>query len=191
MTKPGELFSPLKWHSNGTMWNEEDKEDDDMEAASTKRTASTVYLIQKGRDMRSRMQALYQVRPAQEKDVLRYQVKEQQKDDSMSPSVAAKRLGPSYVPPELLQTAAKKKAPSSPEKGGAASKKKSASLTELEEIERKRRNAGEDEEGDLADVDQSYEQSDEEEEAADYTMNYYESEGDESDGGGDGGEPTF
>jgi len=195
ITKPGALFPELRWHSNGTMWTEDD-EDDDMAATTTKRSSSTVYLIQKGRELRSRMQAQYQVRPTEKQDVMRYQEKEQ-KDASVtaSPLFAAKRLGPAYVPAELLQTAANKKqkkatgSTSSPEKRAGAQKKKPANFKELEEREQTRSTDGVREE-DATELDQNHEQqSDEEEESADYTMNYYESEGEESDGGG--GEPTF
>jgi hypothetical protein len=192
ITMPGALFAPLKWHSNGTLWKEDEEEDEMTMTPTTKRSSSTVYLIQKGRDLRARMQAQCQVRPRQEQDVKRYHSKQLNvtTNMNMSPSVAAKRLGPGYVPVELLQTTPKKTT-LSPIKT-AASKKK-PNLQDLEEKERKRPTDGEEQEGeDPSALDQSYEQSDEEEEAADYTMNYYESEGDESDGGGgDEGEPTF
>lgn len=198
LIKPGALYPDLKWHSNGTIWSEDD-EDDMTVATNTKRSSSTVHLIQKGRDVRSRMQAQYQVRPTQEQDVKRYEVAEQQKDSFTiltNPSDAAERLGSAYVPQELLSSAAakKKKAISSrQEKSSAASdnKKKSTNLTDLEEKELKRQTDAEQDE-DAAALELSQELSDDEEESADYTMNYYESEGEESDAGvGDGGEPTF
>ena len=177
-------------------------------AATNKRSSSTLYLIQKGRDLTSRLQAQSQaVGPTkQEQDVIRYYKNKQQQNfavdgnhtntpprSTMSPlAVAAKRLGALYVPQELLPT---NKPPIllKTTTAAAASTKTKPNLTDLEEMERKRRAEGEEQDPDAALLDQSYEQlSDEEEEAADYTMNYYESEGDESDGGGgDGGEPTF
>lgn len=194
--KPSEFYSPLTWHSNGTMWNEEEEEEIGAPTV-TKRTSSTVYLIQKGRDMRSRMQTLYQVRPTPEQDVMRYQDKQRENDTtaSMSLSVTARRLGPSYVPQELLKIsssdAKKKQTAASLEKAAAAQKKAPAPiLKDLEEKEKTR--SSQDPVEDSSALDQTFEQaSDEEDEGADYTVNYYESEGEEDDGGGDGGEPTY
>lgn len=200
LTKPTALYPSLTWHSNGNIWDPNDDEED-LAETTTKRSSSVVYCIQKGRDVRSRMQAMYQVHAScQEQDVARYRLgneKNESVSNISSISAAAQRLGPAYVPQELLQTAARKQTPMSQEKSGAFSKHDKnmpANLNDLEEMERKRRiDAGEGEEEDT-ELDQSQDlQSDiEEEEAADYTMNYYESEGEESDAaGGDGGEPTF
>ena len=196
ITKPCALFPPLTWHSNGTIWNEQD--DDEIPETTTKRTSSTVYMIQKGREMRNRMQTLYHVRPSQEQDVKRYHDKQQQEKDnvtSMSLSAVARRLGTSYVPQELLPSSSaaistELVSGASPEKTTSAQKK--APGTNLQVLEEKEKTRGEDNVEDASALDQTYDQpSEEEDEAADYTMNYYESEGDEGDGGGDEGEPTF
>lgn len=193
------LYPEFKWHSNGSMWNEED--DDELEKETPKRSSKEAFMIQKSSEIRSRMQALYRFQDS-EQDVQRYH--EKTSEDSLlnlsNVSVAANRLGPAYVPQELLQTpasrTAKKKAATRVPKGttSTSTNGKNKDLHELEEMESTRRADGEEGGDEDADnVDQTTEQlSGEEEESADYTMNYYESEGEESDAdGGDGGEPTF
>jgi hypothetical protein len=115
-----------------------------------------------------------QVREKQEQDVVRY--REQQ-------ARPQKSLGAAYIPHELLQPSPKLKYL------GVVGKKRNAALTiqELEELEKKRLKTSEPDE---TENNIEREEESEEEDVADYTMNYYESEGDESDGGGDG-EPTF
>jgi hypothetical protein len=193
IAKPCALFPPLTWHSNGTIWNEED--DDDIPETTTKRTSQVVYMIQKGRDIRNRMQTLYQG-PSQEQDVKRYRDKKQQEKvdvTSMSLTGVARRLGTSYVPQELLpvsSTASTKLYGASREKAASAPKK--APGTNLQVLEEKEKTGGEENVEETLALDETYDQpSEEEDEAADYTMNYYESEGEEGDGGGDEGEPTF
>lgn len=171
------LFPDILWHSNGTLWRNNEEEEDVVVPSTTKWSSSTHYLIQKGRELRTRMQAQHQVGEKQEQDVVRYR---------NSPEPKKRSLGAAYIPQELLQPIPKLKSSL-----GVVGKNKDSSLAikDLEELERKRLQTAKEEE-DAASNNGEQEEESEEEELADYTMNYYESEGDESDGGGDG-EPTF
>jgi hypothetical protein len=181
------LFPDILWHSNGTLWNKDDQVGDDKDVVPpTKKSSSTLYLIRKGRELHSRMaHSQYQVLRGgeckQEQDVVRYQKHETR---------PKKSLGAAYIPQELL---AQRPSPKLKSLGVlAVGKKKNAANTltiaELEELEKKRLKMSKEED---ADNNVERDEESEDEDVADYTMNYYESEGDDSDGGGGDGEPTF
>jgi hypothetical protein len=194
ITKP-QLFPDYNWHSSGQLLGDAPPES----TQAQKRSPSTIYLINKSREMHHRFQTSpHYVRPTQEVDVVRYGKRPRpvEPDVAVLEDMGKKVAQAKYLPPELLQKTgiallSMKELNASDSLGPS----KVLTLEELatQELERRRREAataeGEDGDGD-ENSDDAQEQDEEEEEVADYTTNYYESE-DESDGGGDGGEATF
>ena len=195
ITKPA-LFPDLDW-------NYQDATTDSSPAAKS-RQSSTVYLINKGREIDHRIQtSSHWVRPSQTQvDVVRYQSEKKSHRTLQLPSDHAiiEQMGKNlatdedYVPQELVPSAKRRKR--APE-GDAANEDGTTQKPTLDDLEKqevlkKREEAGKanvlEEEGgegsDAAPPDES------EEEGEDYVRDYYESEG-ESDGGGDDAEATF
>ena len=178
------LFPDYSWHSSGRLWNP-DKAGTEPQPPPQKRTAATIFLINKSREIHHRFQASSQyIRPTHEVDVVRYGKRPRVKPDLSVLEHMGRLADPHYIPPELLKTSGIE----------LSSRKELNILDELDANETKRRHDatgevdGEDEEGEDNSSDVQ-EPEEEEEEVADYTTNYYASE-DESDGGGDG-EATF
>lgn len=189
ITRP-QLFPDLEWHSNGKMGHEH--ADPSSASASAKRPASTVYLINKSREIHHRFQSSSQyVRPTQEVDVVRYgkRPRPMQPDVNVLESIG-KAADPRYLPKELLQNTSN----STSKESADDAPKKALTLEELaaQELQRRKKNAELNEEDEDANDDPSDQEPEEDEEVADYTTNYYASD-DESDGGGGGGgdEATF
>lgn len=187
------------------IWNYED----DSANTSKTRQASTVYLINKGREIDHRIQnSSHWVHPSQTQvDVVRYH--SNKKSHRYSHQLAAdmaviEQMGKnlatdeSYIPGDLLpitnanlrkrsfgtgNTEAEEKARKKPALDDLEKKEKEKTIEES-----KRANVLEEEEGG-GNLSDAVQEEDEEEEVEDYTTNYYESE-DESDGGGDA-EATF
>ena len=191
ITKPA-LFPQL-------IWNYQDGSD--SAAVSKTRQSSTVYMINKGREIDHRIQtSSHWVRPSQTQvDVVRYQSEKKSHRVAQLPSDQAilEQMGKnlaaddSYTPAELVPFAKRRRTL----EGGAAandSTNKKPSLEELEknEILKKREEARkanqleEEGEGNFSDP-----AEESEEEVEDYAKDYYASE-EESDGGGDA-EATF
>mmetsp|Transcript_21810 Transcript_21810/g.62111 ORF Transcript_21810/g.62111 Transcript_21810/m.62111 type:complete len:240 (+) Transcript_21810:104-823(+) len=197
ITKP-QLYPKFELHSSGQRRDQEDPDN----AKAEKRSPSTVYLINKSREIHHRFQASpFHVRPTQEVDVVRYGKRPHpvQPDIAIMEHAGRRINNDSYFPTELLRTT-----------GGAAlsmkelnaldgSPKKAMSLEEIAANELKRRREEraardgdsdneEEEEGNISDT--IVHEEEEDEEVADYTINHYESEGEEEMDGGDG-EATF
>jgi hypothetical protein len=160
--------------------------------AKPKRSPSTIFLINKSREIHHRFQnSAFYVQPTQEADVIRYgkeRQQQQQRADLLILKQMDKTADPHYIPPELLRD---------DDLGNiyghdyGAFKKRSLDDLAAEETahRRKRReNEGEDD-GQFSDAQDPMD--DEEEEDVDYATNHYESEGDESVGGSAGDEAIF
>lgn len=197
ITRP-ELFPDLEWAYQ-----------DDNSAASKTKQASSVYLINKGREIDHRIQSSsHWVRPSQTQvDVVRYH--SNKKSHRYSHQLAAdmtvlEQMGKnlatdeSYIPSDLLPTSNANLRKRSFGMGNTEAEEAARKKPALDELEKKelegrmeesrRTNVLQEEEatGSLSDNEEAEE---EQEEMEDYTTNYYESE-DESDGGGDA-EATF
>jgi hypothetical protein len=191
ITKPA-LFPEM-------VWNYQEPE---SKAVQT----SSVYLINKGREIDHRIQtSAHWVRPSQTQvDVVRYHSdKKSHRSKSQMPSDEAvlEQMGKilaadeDYIPADLVPT--KKRSLHadliSTTEDGKPNKK--PTLEELEERERQRKREEALKANVLVDEEEAEDFSDtppeeEEEEVEDYTMNYYASDDEESDGGGDA-EATF
>jgi hypothetical protein len=188
ITRPA-LFPDFTWHSSGNgYWDEADDERSN-ELVVIKRAASTVYLMNKQRELNDRIQrSCHHIRPAQTVDVVRYNTQQQITAPDVavmqSMGINGKLASDEQYFPVLLNK----------KKGRAGRKKAKLNADGTEELEQKesggemdRNQKGEEEEDD-DDIELELEQG-EEEDGEDYTTNYYASD-DESDGGEDG-EPTF
>jgi hypothetical protein len=188
ITKP-KLFPDYEWHSTGHKWDA----DEPVEPPPAKRSASTIYLINKSRELHHRFeQSPYYVRPTIESDVVRYGIRPRPVEPDISVLEHIPEMAdPAYMPPELLQkttTQLSMKELMATNEGAPA---KALTLEELaaQELKRRREAMEAEEEGNLSDIEVVEEE--EEDEVADYTANYYASD-DESEGGGGGGdEATF
>eukprot|EP00979_Chaetoceros_neogracilis_P003719 scaffold656_cov271-Chaetoceros_neogracile.AAC.29 len=177
------------------------EDEEPVQLAGVKRTAQTLFLITKGREIHHRMQnSVFYVRPTKEvPDVVRY-------SDSIRPApqvdagaVLSNCLGGrkktklgTYVPEELVAGQRSVTASSLSQNIEAGIQAgKSVNLSDLEVKERNRTRLGSVDGGepDNEGEEEVIEQSGEEEGGEDYAQNYDESEGEES--GGDDGEPTF
>lgn len=187
ITKP-KLYPDYEWHSTGHKWDPEEP----IEPPAAKRSASTIYLINKTRELHHRFeQSPYYVRPTIEYDVVRYGKRPRPVEPDISVlEHIPKMADPDFMPPELLQkTTTQLSMKELMATAGAPAK--SLTLEELaaQELKRRREAMEAAEEGNLSDIE--VEEDEEEDEVADYTANYYAS--DDDDGGDDGGgdEATF
>ena len=196
------LFPEIVLHSSGDQKRlleearkgDQEKEDGNERKpiAGVKRTATTVFLISKGREIQHRMQnSVFHVRPTKDvPDVIRH-------SDSTRPpplidasAVLSNCLGGRtrtasgrFIPEELV---------SGQRQGvfgfGGASSEYADATTDNLDLENKTKKSGEEEDDDEVENVEN-EDDEEQEEEEDYQKNYYASEDDESDGGD--GEPTF
>lgn len=193
ITRPA-LFPEFNW------------EVEPADAAPRSKQTSTVYLINKGREIDHRIQtSSHWVRPSQTQvDVVRYKSDKRSHGAVQTPSDVAvlDQMGKilasdeAYIPAELVpskRSGSRKRSLSGDMKLTEGSTPKKGHLEELEKKERVRRMVEESTEENVLDEDADQfsdapldEESDEVE---DYMTNYYESEN-ESDGGGDA-EATF
>lgn len=193
ITKP-KLYPDYEWHSTGHKW---DSEEPTIEPPAAKRSASTIYLINKSRELHHRFeQSPYYVRPTIESDVVRYGKRPRPVEPDISVlEHIPKMADPDYMPPELLQKTTTQLSMKElmATTAGVAVPAKSLTLEELaaQELQRRREVMDDQAEGNLSDIE--VEEDEEEDEVADYTANYYAS--DDDDGGGDegggGDEATF
>lgn len=169
-----------------------DDDDKPKRLAGVKRSAQTIYLIQKGREIQQRIQSsVFYVRPTKDvPDVVRYN------DSTKPPPQVDARAVLShclegrtttemgrFVPEELVSGQIKNTSQSNDDKS-----KSKINLADLEAEERQRKRLGSADEQDLGDEEIVADEG-EEDDGADYMQNHYESEGDES--AGEGGEATF
>jgi hypothetical protein len=186
ITKP-KLYPDYEWHSTGAKWDPEEP----VEPPAAKRSASTIYLINKTREIHHRFeQSPYYVRPTIESDVVRYGKRPRPVEPDISVlEHIPKMADPDFMPPELLQkTTTQLSMKELMATAGVPAK--SLTLEELaaQELKRRREALDAEEEGNLSDIE--VEEDEEEDEVADYTANYYASDDDE--GGDEGGdEATF
>jgi hypothetical protein len=193
ITKP-KLFPDYEWHSSGQKW---DPDQPTEPPAAQKRSASTIYLINKSREMHHRFQTSpYYVRPTQEVDVVRYgkRPRPMEPDVSVLEHMGKQMNDPVYFPPEILQkTGMGQLSMKELNAVDGTAPQKALSLEELAAQEMKRRQEaraaeeGEEAEGNLSDT---LEQDEEEEEDADYVTNYYASDDEDEVDAGDN-EATF
>jgi hypothetical protein len=213
ITKP-KLFPDYEWHSSGiqghvnttnTLSSSEESSalpavpvpatSSTTPPVAAKRSASTIYLINKSRELHHRFQnSPFYVRPTQEVDVVRYG----KRPCPMEPDIlvlehSGKTVDPRYVPEELLQQTGisqlsmKEMMAEDPD---APKRQKTLEEMAAEELQIRRQAAAEAEEG--GDLSDGIEQEDEgEEEDADYAANHYDSDVESDGGGGDGDEATF
>ena len=188
------LFPDYSWHSTGRQWNPEKTGGESQQPQ--RRPPTTVFLINKSREMHHRFQASPQyIRPTHEVDVVRYGKRPRLKPDlSVLEHMGSNLANPLYVPSELLKSTGLDLLSRKDLTGAQSLSQRTAILDELDTTEMKRRQeATVDAEADEDEVDDNssdvQEHEEDEDEVADYTTNYYASE-DESDGGGDG-EATF
>jgi hypothetical protein len=216
ITRP-QLFPDYEWHSSGNKGHmlpgDPDIEpsstvaagvsalsansDNDVKpltaVAKTKRSASTIYLINKSREIHHRFQnSAFYVHPTQEADVIRHG-KERQQQQQRADLLILKQMGktadPHCIPPELLRD--EDLGNIYGHDGGAFKKRSLDDLAAEERADRrKRRENDEEDEGQFSDAPDAMEEE-EEEEDADYGTNHYESDGDESAGVGAGDEAVF
>eukprot|EP00980_Cylindrotheca_fusiformis_P031027 scaffold25729_cov137-Cylindrotheca_fusiformis.AAC.4 len=181
ITRP-QLFPDYEWHSSGRQLHQ-------PQAAPTRseqqKSASTLYLIRKSRDIHHRFQnSPYYVRPTQEVDVNRYGKRQRPLEpDVFFLSQIGKTTDHCFFPPELLRTNA-----ASAGDVNDGHSKKVLSLEEIAAAELKKRQAAAETNDDGDDPDLFPKEEDEVEEVDDYITNYYASD-DESEE--EGGEPTF
>jgi hypothetical protein len=184
ITKP-KLYPDYQWHSTGHKWDPEEP----VEPPAAKRSASTIYLINKTRELHHRFeQSPFYVRPTIESDVVRYGKRPRPVEPDISVlEHIPKMADPDYMPPELLQkTTTQLSMKELMATNGVPAK--ALTLEELAAQEVKRRREEAEEEGNLSDIE--VEEDEEEDEVADYTANYYASDDDDGvDEGGD--EATF
>jgi len=158
----------------------------------TKRSASTIYLINKSREIHHRFQnSAFYVHPTQEADVIRHG-KERQQQQQRADLLILKQMGktadPDCIPPELLRDDDLGNIYG--HDGGAFKKRSLDDLAAEERADRRKRKENDEDEGQFSDAPDAMEEE-EEEEDVDYGTNHYESEGDESAGGGAGDEAIF
>jgi hypothetical protein len=214
ITKP-QLFPDYEWHSSGKQGHMlpgdpviqplsvesagisalSANSDNDVKpltaVAKTKRSASTIYLINKSREVHHRFQnSAFYVHPTQEADVIRHG-KERQQQQQRADLLILKQMGktadPHCIPPELLRDDDLGNIYG--HDGGAFKKRSLDDLAAEERADRRKRKENEDE-GQFSDAPDAIEEE-EEEEDVDYGTNHYESEGDESAGGGASDEAIF
>ena len=198
ITKP-ELFPDYEWHSSGRKGHNlpgdpivppsstvsENGVTVAVEplkpVAKPKRSSSTIYLINKSREIHHRFQnSAFFVQPTQEADVIRYG-KERQQQQQRADLLILKQMGktadPDYIPQELLRD---------DDLGhvygyddGTFQKRSLDDLAVEERVERRKRreNEGEDD-GQFSDAPDPMDEEDDED--VDYATNHYESEGEES-----------
>lgn len=160
--------------------------------AKPKRSASTIYLINKSREIHHRFQnSAFYVHPTQEADVIRHgkeRQHQQQRSDLLVLKQMDKTADPNYIPPELLRDDDLGNIYGDDD--GAFRKRSLEDLAAEERADRRKRreNDGEDD-GQFSDAPDPMDE--EEEEDVDYATNHYESEGEESAGGGAGDEAIF
>ena len=190
------LYPEFEWHSTGRRGHDATPETAAAANAANRNKASTVYLINKGRQIHDRFQnSPFFVRPKQEVDVVRYgkRPRPQEPDGNLVEHIG-KAADDRYIPMELLQDAGRD--PKSMKELNELNEDGTAKELTLEqiaaqELKRRAQEQGDGEDGDGGDLSDTLEQEDEEEdEVDDYMHNHYESEG-ESDGGGGGDEPTM
>jgi len=178
-------------------------------SSAKSRQSSTVYLINKGREIDHRIQtSAHWVRPSQTQvDVVRYQSEKKSHRVAQMPSDLAilEQMGKNlamdeaYVPTELIPSnvatslGKKRSLIDSSDADDNGTAKKKPALEELEKresqrlLEESKKQNVLDEEGGFSDA---VVEDEEEEEVEDYTTNYYASD-DESGGGDDEAEATF
>jgi hypothetical protein len=185
------LFPDFEWHSSGRRGHDELPEGAAASTGTVRNKASTVYLINKSREIHDRFQnSPFFVRPKQEVDVVRYG----KRPRPLEPDIfVLEHMGQAaderWMPKELLQkTGQGQKSMKELSGQNEDGPKKELTLEEMAAQELKRRQqAAEPEEGDdLSDA--VIVEEEEDEEADDYMIDHYESD-DESDGGGE--EPTI
>ena len=176
------------------------EDDEPKQLAGVKRSAKTLYLITKGREMHHRIQnSVFYVRPTKDvPDVIRYSDSTRPPPQIDASAVLSNCLGGRtttklgrFVPEELV-TGQRQGAGTNLSKGVEAGIQagKAIDLADLESKERTRKRFGSDGGEIDGEGDEEIVNDDEEEdEGEDYAKNYYESEGDESAGGD--GEATF
>ncbi len=200
ITRP-QLFPDYEWHSSGRKGHHLSGEpivppssDEDVvtPVAKPKRSSSTIYLINKSREIHHRFQnSSFFVHPTQEADVIRYG-KERQQQQQRADLLILKQMGktadPDYIPQELLRD---------DDLGhvygyddGTFKKRSLDDLAAEERADRRKRrdNDGEDD-GQFSEAADPMDEEDEED--VDYTTNHYQSEGEESVGGGVSDEAIF
>lgn len=204
LTKP-KLFPDYEWHSRGTVGHDLEPVDPEGEQVivtqkaptAAKRSPSTVYLINKSREMHHRFQnSPFYVRPTQEVDVVRFG----KRPRPMEPDInvlehIGKTADSRFIPEELLEKKRRAQQLSMKELMNEDELDKPKTLEELaaQELNERRLAEALAEEGDDGDLsDAALDQEDEEDEGdADYAVDHYASD-EESDGGGGGGdEATF
>ena len=159
--------------------------------AKPKRSPSTIYLINKSREIHHRFQnSAFYVHPTQEPDVIRYgkeRQQQQQRSDLLILKQMDKTADPRYIPPELLRD---------DDLGhiyghddGTFKKRSLDDLAAEERADRRKRRDNEEDDGQFSDAPDPMD--DEEEEDVDYATNHYESEGEESIGGDKSDEAIF
>jgi len=160
--------------------------------AKPKRSPSTIYLINKSREIHHRFQnSAFYVHPTQEADVIRHgkeRQQQQQRADLLVLKQMDKTADPHYIPPELLRD---------DDLGniygldtGAFKKRSLDDLAAEERADRrKRREKEEEDDGQFSDAADAMDE--EEEEDMDYATNHYDSDDEASAGGGAGDEAVF
>ena len=206
ITKP-QLFPDYEWHSSGRKGHNLPGEpivqgssalsataetgSELMAIAKPKRSAKSIRLINKSREIHDRFQnSAYYVQLAQEADVIRHGKERQQQQrraDLLILKQMSKTANPQYIPPELLRDEDLDNV-----YGSDHDTFRKRSLDDLAAEERADRRKRRDEEGEddgqFSDAPEAMDE--EEEEDADYGTNHYES-GDESAGGGEDDEAVF
>mmetsp|Transcript_12195 Transcript_12195/g.30846 ORF Transcript_12195/g.30846 Transcript_12195/m.30846 type:complete len:243 (+) Transcript_12195:111-839(+) len=201
ITRP-QLFPDYEWHSSGRKGHHvpgepivplsEDIEVDPLTpVAKPKRSSSTIYLINKSREIHHRFQnSAFFVHPSQEADVIRYG-KERQQQQQRADLLILKQMGktadPDYIPQELLRDEDLTHVYGDDD--GTYRKRSLDDLAAEERADRRRRRDTEDDDGKFSDAPDPMDEEDEED--VDYATNHYESEGDESLGGGGSDEAIF
>jgi len=178
-------------------------DDRPKQLAGVKRSAQTLFLITKGREMHHRIQnSVFYVRPTKEvPDVIRYSDSTRGPPQIDGSVVLSNCLGGRkktklgrYVPEELVSGQMQgdgKSLSQSIEAGIQAAK--GVNLADLEAKEKQRKRAGSmdgDGDGD-GEEELILEEDEEEDDGEDYGKDHYESDGDESAGGDGDGEATF
>ncbi len=205
ITKP-QLFPDYEWHSSGRKGHHLPGEPIVQPALSAdgtttnpltpvakpKRNSSTIYLINKSREIHHRFQnSAFYVHPSQEADVIRYG-KERQQQQQRADLLILKQMGktadPDYIPQELLRDEDLTHVYGDDD--GTFRKRSLDDLAAEERADRRRRrdNDGEDD-GQYSDTGDPMD--DEDDEDVDYVTNHYESEGEESIGGDGSDEAIF
>jgi len=160
--------------------------------ATPKRTAKTIHLINKSREIQDRFQnSTYYVQQTQEADVIRHgkeRERQQQRADLLILKQMGKTADPRYVPPELLRGNDLDLV-----YGMDDNTFRKRSLEDLAAEERaarrKRRESEGEEDGQFSDAPDPMEEEDEED--VDYATNHYESEEEQSAGGAGDDEAIF